>query len=269
MSCVEATEVRKLASLEDTHWWYAERRILVAELIRSAQFPDPSRVVALDIGAAGGGNTRVLEGAGIFAVPVEYGPDGAHIARERGLKAVRGDACKLPFADRSVDLVLAFDVLEHLDDGPALREICRVLRPGGRLWVAVPADMRLWSGHDEAVGHLRRYSRAGLVSAVADAGLDIIELKSWNVLLRPLVEVRRRRSTESDLGSIRPVTNWLLARVISLERRLTFTSRWPGVSLLLQARRSPDSPQGSERVDLAANTSHRFVDHGEEGDTKA
>jgi SAM-dependent methyltransferase len=269
MSCVEATEVRKVASLEDTHWWYAERRRLIAEMIRTAQFPDASRIVALDIGAAGGGNTRVLEGAGIFAVPVEYGPDGAHIARERGLKAVRGDACLLPFSDGSVDLVLAFDVLEHLDDGPALREIRRVLRPGGRLWVAVPADMRLWSGHDEAVGHLRRYTRASLASAVSDAGLDIVELKSWNVLLRPLVEVRRRRSTESDLGSIGPLTNWLLARVISLERRLAFTSRWSGVSLLLQARRNADSPPRSEKVDLAANTSRRFVDHGEEGDTRA
>jgi SAM-dependent methyltransferase len=269
MSCVEATEVRKLASLEDTHWWYAERRHLVAEMIRSAQFPDPGRVVALDIGAAGGGNTRVLEAAGIFAVPLEYGPDGAEIARERGLKAVRGDACYLPFSDRSVDLVLAFDVLEHLDDGPALSEIHRVLRPGGRLWVAVPADMRLWSGHDEAVGHLRRYSRASLATAVSGAGLDIVELKSWNVLLRPLVQVRRRRSTGSDLGDISPVTNWLLARVISLERRLTFTSRWPGVSLLLQARRNADSPHGSERVDLAANTSRGFVDHGEEGDARA
>jgi SAM-dependent methyltransferase len=269
MSSVEATEVRKLASLEDTHWWYAERRHLVAEMIRSAQFPDASRVVALDIGAAGGGNTRVLEAAGIFAVPLEYGPDGAEIARDRGLKAVRGDACSLPFSDHSVDLVLAFDVLEHLDDGPALREIRRVLRPGGRLWVAVPADMRLWSGHDEAVGHLRRYSRASLATAVTGAGLDIVELKSWNVLLRPVVDVRRRRSTESDLGSIGPVTNWLLARVISLERRLTFTSRWPGVSLLLRARRNADSPLGSEKVDLPDNASRPFVDHGEEGDTTA
>ncbi len=63
----------------------------------------------------------------------------------------------LPMRSGSIDLVVAFDVLEHiLDDAAALREVERVLRPGGCLLVTVPADMDLWSAHDEAVGHVRR-----------------------------------------------------------------------------------------------------------------
>src|SRR3954447_5433519 len=155
MSAVEATEIRKLAALEDRHWWYAERRSLLgAELRRLGRRPGS----ALDVGAAAGGNTRVLVRAGWRALALEYAEDGAALARERGLSVVRGDATALPLGNASVDLVVAYDVLEHLDDDAgAVREIGRVLRPGGTLLVAVPAGMNNWSAHDEAVGHVRRY----------------------------------------------------------------------------------------------------------------
>jgi SAM-dependent methyltransferase len=155
------------------------------------------------------------------------------------LPVVRGDACRLPFASGGADVVLAFDVLEHLaDDAGALREFFRVLRPGGLLWVSVPADMRLWSAHDVAVGHVKRYSRAELVRAVRGAGFELMDVSSWNVLLRPIVDMRRRRATGSDLGDIGLVTNWILARLIALERYFPFLRRRSGVSLILQARRN-------------------------------
>ena len=80
-------EVRKLTALEDTHWWYAERRHLLA---RSIAGRPPGR--ALDIGAAGGGNTRVLQSAGWEVAALEYGEEGALVGRSRGLEVVRGDA---------------------------------------------------------------------------------------------------------------------------------------------------------------------------------
>jgi SAM-dependent methyltransferase len=235
---VEGTEVRKLTALEDRHWWYAERRRILRTMAREAFPADRAGRVAVDVGAAGGGNTRVLQRSGFLAVPLEYGPDGAGVARERGLPSVRGDACRLPLVGDCVDLLVAFDVLEHIDDDrTAMAEFHRVLRPGGLLFIAVPADMRLWSAHDEAVGHVRRYDRAGLSEVVADAGFEVLEVKSWNVLLRPLVSFRRRRATESDLGEIRPITNWVLGRVIALERFLPFLHGQGGVSLILRARR--------------------------------
>ena len=234
---VEATEVRKLTALEDRHWWYAERRHILRTMTFEAFPTDRVGRVAVDVGAAGGGNTRILQRSGFFAIPLEYGPDGATVARERGLPAVRGDACRLPLGGGCVDLLVAFDVLEHIDDErAAMAEFRRVLRPGGLMFVAVPADMRLWSAHDEAVGHVRRYDRASLSEVVTGAGFEVLEIKSWNVLLRPLVSFRRRRAAGSDLGEIGPITNWVLGRLIALERFLPFLHGQSGVSLILRAR---------------------------------
>ncbi|MGN6612195.1 MAG: class I SAM-dependent methyltransferase [Angustibacter sp.] len=229
---MEGTEVRKLAELEDHHWWYRERRVLLERDLRGLR---PG--TALDVGAAGGGNTRVLRRLGWNAIALEYGPEGAQVAHERGLPTLRGDATALPVADASLDLVVAFDVLEHLDDDDAaVREVRRVLRPGGRYLVAVPCDPRLWSAHDEAVGHVRRYTRATLSSLLVRGGFALGPMRSWNVLLRPVVSLRRRASTGSDLEALSPVVNLGLRSIITAERYLPVRSL-PGVSLMVEARR--------------------------------
>jgi len=229
---MDRSEIRKLAELEDVHWWYRERRYLLARQIRTMR---PGR--ALDIGAAAGGNTRVLRKRGWNAVALEYSEDGAQIARERGLPVVRADALTLPFPEASLDLVVAFDVLEHIpDDNKAVQEICRVLRPGSTALIAVPADPRLWSAHDDAVGHVRRYTRSSLVTLLERNGMDVEVITSWNVLLRPVAAWRRRKSTGSDLDLVSPVLNFLLRAVVAIERHLPVKSL-PGVSLMVRARR--------------------------------
>ncbi|MCP3785955.1 bifunctional 2-polyprenyl-6-hydroxyphenol methylase/3-demethylubiquinol 3-O-methyltransferase UbiG [Micromonospora sp. A3M-1-15] len=234
---MEATEIRKLAALEDTHWWYRERRVLLGRALRrlAAGGTRPGR--ALDIGAAGGGNTRVLRAHGWRPLALEYSAEGAGVARERGLDVIRADARHLPVPSAGLDLVVAFDILEHFDeDHLAAAEIRRVLRPGGTALIAVPADMRLWSAHDVAVGHVRRYDRAGLRAVVAKAGLVLDELWSWNVLLRPVAAWRRRRSTGSDLDELHPLVNLGLRTVVAAERHLPVQAL-PGVSLMLRAHR--------------------------------
>src|SRR5579859_2631696 len=167
VSTMEAAELRTLADVEDRHWWYKERRSLLARELR--RLPAPG--LALDIGAAGGGNTRVLREHGWRPVALEYAPTAAQIARERGVDVIRGDARELPMRTGSLDLVTAFDVLEHIEeDYLAASEITRVLRPGGTALIAVPADMALWSAHDEAVDHVRRYDRAGLTDLILKGG---------------------------------------------------------------------------------------------------
>jgi SAM-dependent methyltransferase len=229
---MEGTEVRKLTELEDRHWWYRERRHLVARAIRGLR---PG--TALDVGAAGGGNTRVLQRAGWTAAALEYGAEGATVSAERGIPTVRGDATRLPFAPESLDLVVAFDVLEHIpDDTTAAKQVFELLRPGGLFLVAVPCDMRLWSAHDEAVGHVRRYSRHELVDLLAGAGFVLEDVRSWMVLLRPAVALRRRSSTGSDLDEPPAWLNAALGAVVATERWLP-VGRLPGVSLLVSARR--------------------------------
>jgi SAM-dependent methyltransferase len=229
---MEATEVRKLTALEDGHWWYRERRRLLARSVA-----DLTPGLAADVGAAGGGNSRVLQGLGWKVAAIEYGADGAEVCAERSIPVIRGDATRLPIAPSSLDLVVAFDVLEHLDDDKAAAAgVFEALRPGGTFLIAVPADPRLWSAHDDAVGHVRRYTRQTLGDLLAGAGFRSEPMRSWNVLMRPVVALRRRSSTGSDLDRLPAVVNTALHAVVAIERYLPVQSL-PGVSLLVRARR--------------------------------
>ncbi len=230
---MEAAELRTLVEVEDGHWWYKERRNILARELR--RLPNPG--LALDIGAAGGGNTRVLREFGWRPLALEYAPTAAAFARERGLDVLRADAREMPLRTGSLDLVTAFDVLEHIEeDYLAAAEITRVLRPGGTALIAVPCDMSLWSAHDEAVNHVRRYTRETLSGVISKGGLVIEDLWSWNVLLRPVVKLRRKSSSGSDLDQVNPVVNAGLTAIITAERYLPVKSM-PGVTLFLRARR--------------------------------
>jgi SAM-dependent methyltransferase len=229
---MEAAEIRRLTAVEDRHWWYRERRAILGREL--GRLPGPG--VALDVGAAGGGNTRVLRAHGWQALALDFSADAAEIGRARGIDSIRADARDLPVASGCCDLVTAFDVLEHIDeDYLVTAEIARVLRPGGHALIAVPCDMRLWSAHDEACGHVRRYTRAGLADVVQKAGLTIERVWSWNVLMRPVVAWRRRSLTGSDLDDPPRLVNAALTTIIVTERYLPVRSL-PGVSLMLRAR---------------------------------
>ncbi|MFC4531690.1 class I SAM-dependent methyltransferase [Sphaerisporangium dianthi] len=233
---MEATEIRRTVEIEDRHWWFRERRtILARELRELRRLGPPGR--ALDIGAAGGGNTRVLVGHGWDALVADFSQTAVDLARERGLQAIHADARNLPLPDGHFDLVLAFDVLEHIqEDDLAVREIFRVLRPGGTALITVPCDMALWSAHDVASGHVRRYTRDGLRSVLMREGLAIERMWSWNVLLRPVVARRRKHTSGSDVTEAPPLVNMALAAVIAAERYLPVRSL-PGVSLIARTHR--------------------------------
>jgi SAM-dependent methyltransferase len=231
---MESAEIRTLAAVEDHHWWYRERRALLARELR--RLGRPGR--AADLGAAGGGNTRVLLRDGWQAVALDYSLTAVEVARDRGIPAAQVDARRLPVASGSLDLVTAMDVLEHIDeDYLVAAEIARVLRPGGTALIAVPCDMALWSAHDEACGHVRRYTRDSLTEVMRKADLAIERIWSWNVLLRPALAVHRKAVKGSDLGEMNPVVNTALTAIIVAERYLPVHSL-PGVSLLLRATRT-------------------------------
>ncbi|MBA3529920.1 MAG: class I SAM-dependent methyltransferase, partial [Propionibacteriaceae bacterium] len=100
--------------------------------------------------------------------------------------------------------------------------------------IAVPADPRLWSGHDDAVGHVRRYTRDQLVGLFDDDRFRIDEVRSWNVLLRPVVALRRKSVTDNDLTPVPRIVNAGLSAIIKAERYLPVANR-SGVTLLLNA----------------------------------
>ncbi|WP_436762440.1 class I SAM-dependent methyltransferase [Streptosporangium sp. V21-05] len=233
---MEAAEILRTVEVEDRHWWYRERRALLARELRELRrLGPPGR--ALDIGAAGGGNTRVLVAHGWDSLVADSSETAVELARERGLRAIHADARELPLPDGEFDLVTAFDVLEHIEeDGRAAGELVRVLRPGGTALVTVPCDMALWSAHDVASGHVRRYTRRELNALLTGAGLVVDRLWSWNVLLRPVVALRRRNISGSDLTETPRLVNTALTAVIVAERYLPVRSL-PGVSLVVRAHR--------------------------------
>jgi SAM-dependent methyltransferase len=233
-------ELRRSAALEERHWWYAGRRALVGRLMKGVPAGR-----ALDVGPGPGGNAAVLRDLGWSVTGVEYTEVGARLCRDRGLDTVRGDGTRLPIADASVSLVMSTDVWEHIEDHEAAAaEAFRVLAPGGRLLVAVPAGMEMWSGHDVALGHVRRYERQELLDLVERHGFVVDEIASWNVLLRPVAKLRRARKTgpDDDVSEMehvaRPV-NAALRAALAVESLLP-VGRRKGLSLVVQAHRPQD-----------------------------
>jgi SAM-dependent methyltransferase len=158
---------------------------------------------------------------------------------------IPGTAERLPLETGRADLVLALDVLEHLDDDfGALAEFHRAVRPGGRLIVTVPALPWLWGPHDEVNQHKRRYRRPELRERLVETGWIVDRLTFFNAFLLPLGAIERLVSrhfrTRASIG-LRvppPVLNISLLRVLSAEAGMLRRSDLPiGMSLLGVATR--------------------------------
>lgn len=249
---MDRRELQAIHAHEDRHWWYRGRRRIVCDEIARLGLPPGARV--LD---AGCGSGRLLdELAGRFEVSgVELDADSVAAARARGHADIHeGMVETLPWDDATFDLVTCLDVIEHTqDDRVTLRELRRVLRPGGALLLTVPAYQALWSAHDVVNRHHRRYDRRMLRAAAADTGLTIERMTSFNaLLLAPAAAVRlvqrlRGRATpeavaERHRSELELTPPWLSA---ILELPLRLEAAWlrrgrtipMGLSLLAVLRR--------------------------------
>jgi len=187
-------EYATLYRVEDQHWWYRQlRRVLHWHLDRF--LPQWRDAALLDAGCGTGGNLAHLPGAG-RRVGLDFSPDALAGARKRNLtQLVRGTVTSLPFAAGSFDAAISMSVIYHqwvADPADALRELHRVLRPGGLLFLDVPAYESLLSAHDDAVMTARRFDAAGVRRLVAASGFEVLRLTHWNTLLFPAIWAARR-----------------------------------------------------------------------------
>ncbi len=233
-------------AVDEHHWWYrGRRRVIRAELDR---LPLPANARVLDAGCGSGRTLQELVDYGQVS-GIELDTQAAEMARSRALGEVQvGRLEQLPWDDGTFDLITCLDVVEHVpDDVAALAELLRVSRPGGWLLVTVPAYQALWSLHDEANHHFRRYSRAALRRATAAAGWQLHRLSSFNsLLLAPAAAVRvaqRRFGTHNgytnDLALGPAWLNDVLERPLALEASWLARGRTlpMGLSLLAVLRR--------------------------------
>lgn len=234
--------------VEEHHWWYRGRRRVLEAVLDGLALPAAARI--LDAGCGSGRNMVELERRGDVR-GVELAPASVEAARARGVGDVVAGSLeeRLPFDGGAFDLAVALDVLEHLrEDEPVLRELARVVAPGGRLVVTVPQYAWLWGEHDVLSHHRRRYTRALLVGRAAGAGWVPERLTAFNSVALPAVaaarlvqRLRRRAEPASDLGRTSPgVVNEALERVLRAEAAWIRSGRDlpAGVSLLAVLRRA-------------------------------
>jgi SAM-dependent methyltransferase len=240
---MDALLLKQHLELEERHWWFVGRRRIVLGVLDRCVPRGPLDV--LDAGCGGGATLESLRDRYGNAVGVELSGEAVEYARGRGRDVMQGSIEELPFADRSLDLALALDVIEHVpDDGAALRELNRVLKPGGSLLLTVPALTMLWSQHDVANGHYRRYTAGRLRDRVRGAGFEVAFATYFNTLLFPPVLAARMlwkvrpKKVASDVAEVPGPVNALLAGLFSQERRLVGRVPLPvGVSALCLARK--------------------------------
>jgi SAM-dependent methyltransferase len=237
-------EYATMFRVEETHWWYAALHRLIFQAL-DAELPDWRKKNVLDVGCGTGAILKRL-GNPEKNVGIDLAPEAISFCRERGLNNVRqGDICALPFADASFDAVICSSVLYHQwvgDVEGAVREMHRVLRPGGTLLINVPAFPFLHSAHDEAVMTARRFRKREIQQLLQKQDFQIRRLTYWTTFLFPLAVAARTlggskmgRDFETEGTSF---TQRTLAGIMALELNLLRKISLPfGIALLAVARK--------------------------------
>jgi SAM-dependent methyltransferase len=240
---MEQTIYLKMNRLEHEHWWFVSRRSIIEMVLRSQLKSIGSHSKILDAGCGTGGNLDLLSSLGCDVTGLEMEPDAAEIARSKSGKAVYIGSLPdhIPFADESFDLIVLLDVLEHIeDDIGTLASLTAKLKPGGNLLITVPAFSFLWSSHDEAHHHKRRYRLNELVGKMQHCNLQPKYASYFNTWLFPMIALVRifqnivgSNQKTDDLSLPSPFLNKMLRGVMSSEKHILKRGKLPfGVSIM-------------------------------------
>ena len=245
---MDPEEYASIYRLEQTHWWYVGMR-RIALMLLEAYLPGKHGLKVLDAGCGTGGMMLALERYGqVFGV--DFSPLALRYCRQRGLdRTCLASVVHLPFGSAVFDLVTSFDVLYHLgvsDDTEALREIYRVLLPGGFLLLRLPALEWLRSAHDRAVHTRHRYTAPEVKTKVSAAGFRVLRASYGNTLLFPIAAgarlaqrlMGRGQRAASDVQETAETANRALSGVLALEAQLLRRVDLPvGLSVICLAQK--------------------------------
>jgi len=248
----------RFLEIEDDFWWSVGTRRVFFDLVNASRAAPGGR--ALDVGCGTGITMSEFPREWALVAGCDRSDLALSACRVRGVETlVRADAARLPFASGTFDLVMALDVIEHVDDDAiCLREIVRACRSGGCVLLHVPAFPVLWTEKDDLSHHRRRYTRRELLALVDQCGLSVERVFFLNGFLFPVALGRAlwerlwsgrarpaSRGTEriDRLYRIPAPLNRLLLALMHLERR-AFARHSPpfGMSLVCLARK----PAGRE-----------------------
>jgi len=246
---VNPDEYRRMADLEGVQWWYAGMRRIARALLSphlASEGSGTRRI--LDAGCGTGWNLQDLS---IFGDThgIDLSPLAVITTRLRGGRVTQGNVLQLPYPASSFDVVTSFDVLYHAwvkDDAQAVRELARVLRPGGLILVKTPALKILWGAHDEAVHSRHRYTRGELERLLQGAGLHLVRSTYANSLLFPVLLSRRfldrvLNRHGSDVALLPPPVERAFFGLLAIEAFLVRRLALPiGASVFALARK-PDA----------------------------
>jgi SAM-dependent methyltransferase len=234
----------RMSEQDNKHWWFVARRRILWDQISSLRLPSGARV--LEAGTGPGGNLEMLSEFGALE---GFEPDDCvrQIASARSGIVIRPGALpgNIGYEPGSFDLIATLDVIEHIEaDRESVRSLARLLRPGARLIITVPAYERLWSAYDERHHHKRRYTRPKVRRLVEEFGLEVERCTHFNTILLPLIVVTRLFKKLAGLADRpddempSPLVKAILLRIFSVERYLLrHLSLQFGVSILCIARR--------------------------------
>lgn len=235
----------ELRKREKDDWWFVGRRQIILILL-GKYLAGRKNLLIIDIGCGAGDVIDVLGSYG-KAIGVDNDKQIVEFDKKKGRNVVYGDINKLDFPNDTFDLVLLLEVLEHLDsDMAGIKEVFRILKPQGIFLATVPALPLLWSSHDFAAHHRRRYTKKELEKKLTMSGFNILKISYINTFLFPVIFLIRlwrnlfsAQKNKSDFIDYPPFLNFLLKLVFSSEAFFLKAVNFPiGVSLLALVKKN-------------------------------
>ncbi len=234
------------SAVEESHWWFVVRRKLIKSIIIGHNLPKDTAI--LDIGSSTGTNLRMLKEMGFLNYQgIDVSDEAIFWCAQKKLGRIhKGDVCALSFQDSSFDLILATDIIEHVEeDGLALKEIDRVLKPGSSVIITVPAFNLLWGIQDDIVHHKRRYTKKYLFKKISETKLSCQESFYFNFFLflpiliaRTILKVFKKHISIEESQINNNFINKFLKIIFTLDIYLARFIKVPfGVSLLAVAKK--------------------------------